>query len=868
MANNNHFNLNLDTLAPTGSITRPAQYLNANKNLTITRDSDDAVYMKVWRTTDAEGTKTDANYPTAWEAFSATKITDFTSTDKDGAYFYHLVLCDAVMNESAVYNTGEVVLDRVAPVIGECYLMDEDTSSKTYTNDLTNAYSIAWTEINPLESITLSGDDINTLTIPATTTSPATGSISFKDGTEDGVKTIKATIVDKAGNKAEKEFSITLDTQLDKPVITLLKMDGTTVIASGTYISFNADADPSYSDKKIKVQITDGDLQISKYRVYVGSTASEYIDREAGTALNEIVTLNLPDGEGELVFHGEVMDLAGTEAAADTKKLIVDNTKPAVSIASNKTIISNVSGYEKATLTLSGSDASAGIKSWDLLCGAVSIKGAATAIPASFELTSANQMVEGENTITLTATDNAGNTNTATVKVILDTTIPTVSIGTLNEWYTQAFDVNVNTSDANKVASIQCWKSTVENDTTAKGTVVSNPAATQKVASDSIGGTFTEISKAGQWIHVKAIDEVGNVNYAHAAFGYDSVKPVINSFSFSKKAYGAATAIVNLTYEDATSGAAYMQITGDIDNPTTDWEEIASSKTVTLSAPDGMKTVSLKIKDNAGNISEIATATCELDTTVPSGTLTLYEADDATLKAAVSSVATFVAHLAITDDAVGKVYYKVWGDYTVGAQAAAGTTEPADWTEYTKTTGKDYLVISGLSCTSGDGTKSVHAKAKDDAGNEITITSVSFVYDTTAPVVTIENVTDNDISKVHVYRNATTKYADEVKFDLALDSIITEFKVCAYMTQAQATAVTDIGAEVAVPMTAGSLNMSGTGTHQATEVISCLIKGADYETALVARGGVAGGTAEGVHYVVAYVKDEAGTWSAIADFTA
>jgi hypothetical protein len=867
MANNNHFNLNLDTIAPTGSITRPAQYLNANKNLTITRSSDDAVYMKVWRTTEAEGTKSDANYPTDWEAFSATKITDFTSSDKDGAYFYHLVLCDSVMNESVVYNTGEVVLDRVAPVIGDCFLMDKDTSSKTYTNDLTIAYSVAWTETNPLESITLSGTDIATTTIPATTASPATGDISFKDGTEDGVKTIKVTIVDKAGNSAEKNFSITLDTQLDKPVITLLDLDGN-VITSGTYISFNADAVPSYSSKQIKVQITDADLQINAYRVYVGNKASEWVERTSGTKLDETVTITLPDGEGDKIIHGEVKDLAGSTAVADTKKVIVDNTKPVVSNESDKTIISNVSGYSKATLTLSGSDALAGIKSWDLLCGSVSIKGSLTDIPATFELTSANQMVEGSNTITLSVTDNAGNTNTAVVNVILDTTNPTVSIGTLNEWYTQAFDINVSTSDANKVASIQCWKSTVENDTTAKGTVVSDPAATQKVASDSIGGTFTEISKAGQWMHVKAVDSVGNVSYAHAAFGYDSVKPVINSFSFSKNAYSSATAIVNLTYEDATSGVAYMQITGDIDNPTTDWEEIASSKTVTLSAPDGMKTVTLKIKDNAGNVSEIKTATCELDTTVPSGTLTLYEADDATLKAAVSSVATFVIHLQITDDSVGKVYYKVWGDYTVGAQAAAGTTEPTDWTEYNKTAGKDYLVISGLSCTSGDGTKSVHAKAKDDAGNEITITSVSFVYDTTAPVVTVKNVTDNDISKVHVYRNSTTKYADEVKFDLALDSIITEFKVCAYLTQAQATAVTDIGAEVAVPMTAGSLNMSGTGTHQATEVISCLIKGTDYETALVARGGVAGDTAEGVHYVVAYVKDEAGTWSAVADFTA
>ena len=35
MANNNHFDLQLDTLAPSGSITRPGQFINANDNLVI-----------------------------------------------------------------------------------------------------------------------------------------------------------------------------------------------------------------------------------------------------------------------------------------------------------------------------------------------------------------------------------------------------------------------------------------------------------------------------------------------------------------------------------------------------------------------------------------------------------------------------------------------------------------------------------------------------------------------------------------------------------------------------------------------------------------------------------------------------------------
>jgi hypothetical protein len=56
-------------------------------------------------------------------------------------------------------------------------------------------------------------------------------------------------------------------------------------------------------------------------------------------------------------------------------------------------------------------------------------------------------------------------------------------------------------------------------------------------------------------------------------------------------------------------------------------------------------------------------------------------------------------------------------------------------------------------------------------------------------------------------------------------------------------------------MTAGSVHMSGTAGS--AERIDCLIKGADYEAALGEVGKV-----DGAHFVVVYVKNEAGLWSA------
>jgi hypothetical protein len=55
MANN--FKLTLDTLAPEGSITRPAEFLNAEGTLTINKG--DATHMKVWFDKNKTGNKAD-----------------------------------------------------------------------------------------------------------------------------------------------------------------------------------------------------------------------------------------------------------------------------------------------------------------------------------------------------------------------------------------------------------------------------------------------------------------------------------------------------------------------------------------------------------------------------------------------------------------------------------------------------------------------------------------------------------------------------------------------------------------------------------------------------------------------------------------
>ena len=426
MANNNHFNLTLDTIAPTGSITRPGEYINKNGNLAITY-AGEPVYMKVWFNDTANGTKSDEGYlEGSWEAVNSTKLTDFKT---DGIYYYHLVLKDSVNNESTVYNTAFIGFDTTPPTVSNFTMEDPDTGSTTILKTKTGVkYGFNVSESGAgssgLARFVITGVDIDTIDTPITGGTSYSGTFNFKSGTTDGQKTLQIVLYDVAGNASTPvTATIKLDTQLDTPVLTLETTEGSSL---PDYINYRG----------IKTHLAaDGD-DIVGYKIWEGNAEAEptawtAYTPTAGTDFDLVQSFTVSAGNGLKTINAKIKDEAGNEKSALAATVTLDTTKPAVTITSNTSIISNVSGYNIATLTLSGTDSPAGIKSYVLTCGDTTIS-SGTVIPATFALTSANSMVEGDNTITLTAEDNAGNAQSATVTVKLDTTKPTVSIGTLN----------------------------------------------------------------------------------------------------------------------------------------------------------------------------------------------------------------------------------------------------------------------------------------------------------------------------------------------------------------------------------------------------------------------------------------------------
>lgn len=87
----------------------------------------------------------------------------------------------------------------------------------------------------------------------------------------------------------------------------------------------------------------------------------------------------------------------------------------------------------------------------------------------------------------------------------------------------------------------------------------------------------------------------------------------------------SATVTLKLTLADEETAGYQMKIwgiDGVSDEETAEWETYTAQKSITLTPGDGLKTVSVKVRDDVGNESAAATDTITLDTKVPTVTIT------------------------------------------------------------------------------------------------------------------------------------------------------------------------------------------------------------------------------------------------------
>lgn len=186
---------------------------------------------------------------------------------------------------------------------------------------------------------------------------------------------------------------------------------------------------------------------------------------------------------------------------------------------------------------------------------------------------------------------------------------------------------------------------------------------------------------------------------------------------------------------------------------------------------------------------------------------------------------------------------KVWGDVDLANDSNIQDTE-ANSTWITFATSKQ------VKLSAGDGQKTINLRIRDEVYNESALVSDSIIKDTTLPVVTISGPDVSKISKING--------KNECSFSFQADSEFEEYKVKAVSSTG---ASHDTG--TLIPTTAGSTNMSGSfdadgalgdsNGHSANDPITCVINGADLETA---------NAGDGTKIIKVFVRDDAGNWSA------
>lgn len=360
-------------------------------------------------------------------------------------------------------------------------------------------------------------------------------------------------------------------------------------------------------------------------------------------------------------------------------------------------------------------------------------------------------------------------------------------------------------------------------------------------------------------------------------------------------AYKAASeGNITITTTANVSGNYQVKVWGDVAGATTEsaasWQAWPSNGTmgITLTDSSGTKTVYVKVKDAAHNVTDAFSATCELDKAAPYAEFWAYNADNTAQIATQTPQRAFYIRLSGNEDGgstarADNLSYKIWGDFNSDSTGSStATTEPANYTAVgswntnkpTSAAGtKDALLVGPFYFTNPDGDKTVNIRVQDNAGNTFLVTHKVTNFDTSAPEVDVTDLDHNRISKIHEYRQAgeegaaakgnaskaahsTTHYADEVHYKITPSEPIMAWK----------TEVVVGTEKVQIGTANGSSNMSG-ASHD-TSAIDCMIRGGDLEIACGGTGSAdTHGEKDGTYVVVVSVQDNGGTWSEYGTLT-
>ena len=319
----------------------------------------------------------------------------------------------------------------------------------------------------------------------------------------------------------------------------------------------------------------------------------------------------LTSGDGDKTVFVQFKDLFGViSGASDT--IILDTMAPSLTISSPTT----GSWFKSSSVPVSGtsSDSGSGISMVEYQVDRGAWSPATGTDTWSF---TAGSLTQDSHTIYVRATDNVEKTTTLSVVVNIDTVAPFSSVSTLSNYQTgTSFAVSYSSSDADSgIANVTLWVKTPGSGSYSDRGVWNSGASYTANAGD---GLYT--------FYTIATDNAGNSetapNSADTSTTVDTLAPTGSIVINNGASYTTSTS-VTLTLS-ASSDTQYMKFSTNGGSKWTDYEAYSTPKPFTLLSGDGVKTVLVMFKDNAGlESTETISDSITLDTSAPITTISL-----------------------------------------------------------------------------------------------------------------------------------------------------------------------------------------------------------------------------------------------------
>ncbi|AJB47317.1 hypothetical protein RR32_04010 [Acinetobacter nosocomialis] len=575
---------------------------------------------------------------------------------------------------------GTGVVDAVAPTVAV---------TTALTNDSTPA--LTGTVNDPTAKVVVSVDGVD---YPAVNNGDGTWTLA--DNTlpvlTDGPHTVTVTATDPAGNVGTGNAVVTVDTTA--PNAPVLDPINATNPVTGT-------AEPGST---VTVSFPDG----TTATVVAGPDGKWTVPNPGDLTDGQTVTATATDPAGNPSLPGIGVVDAVAPTVAVTTALTNDSTPALTGTVNDPTA--------KVVVSVDGVDYPAvnnGDGTWTL---------ADNTLPV---------LTDGPHTVTVTATDPAGNVGTTNAVVTVDTTAPTVGLSdvTTND-STPELTGTVNDPSATVVVTVNGVNYTAVNNGNGSWTLADN--------------TLPVLADGPHTVTVTATDPAGNVSTTSAVVTVDTAAanllgPITVPDDLN------ADGIINAS-ELGTDGSFNARVAlgpdaavGTVVNVNgTDYTVSATDLTngyITAAIPvtaDGPITIHAQAVDSQGHISSPTDVTVTVDTTAANllGSITVPDdlnADGIINASELGTDGSFNARVAL------------------GPDAAVGTVVNVNGTDYTVSTtdlGNGY--ITAAIPVTADGPIIIHAQAVDAQGNISSPTDVTVTLDTTAPTVALSDVTTND----------------------------------------------------------------------------------------------------------------------------